>query len=1081
MRALGLALAACVVAGGGVSKAEAATQPVAYAWKSVQIQGGGFVSGLLFHPTSPGLLYARTDVGGVYSRDTGAGQWTPLTDWIDSANSQLDGVVAFAVDPHDPNRLYLACGQYLAWWAEQGVVFASTDRGATWTQATLPVDLGGNSDGRNTGERLAVDPNDGSILFLGTNQNGLYRSADRGATWTPMAGLTEQSLTFVAFDPRGGSPGSATQTIYAGVNDTGGSPLYRSTDGGTTWTPVAGAPSGLIPQRAAIDATNGLLYLTFSDVLGPNGATTGAVWKLDLTAGTWTNISPPAGQGGFAGLSMDAEHPATLLVSTLDRWSPRDEIYRSIDGGATWRGVLAANGQLDTTDTPWATGHTPHWIGCVAIDPFNSDHAVFNTGFGMFTTHNLTAADSGGTVVWTFTDKNLEETVPLALSSPSAGAYSLVSALGDIGGFRHSDLDATPQVSDHFSTHTGTNDSIDCAAQKPSFIVRTFSDVARGCYSTDSGSTWTDFPSQPTIPSSNTYGIVAVAADALSIVWMPSGMGAYVSNDNGSTWKASGGSPVNSSDTFYPVADKVNPSKYYIFDYSAGKFYRSTDGGVTFSVGASGLPTTNGVPATSWTLEGDIWLPLGDSGLYHSADSGATFMKIAAGVSNAYQVGTGKAAPGQSIPAVFIAGVVNGVRGLFRSDDGGISWVQMNDSQHQFGWMNQICGDPRVYGRVYLATGGRGVIYGDIAPLAIQTQPSPIGAAPGSSATFSVNATGAAQYQWSKDGTAIPGATAASFTIAAVSASDVGSYAVTVTGPAGSLTSTSATLTMATAITDKLTGISTRAFVGTGNDIMVAGFTISGTQPKSILIRASGPGLTGQLPAGTVTLPDPVIKLYDLADPSSPTMIGSDDNWDSSAAAGVAAAAKRVGEFAWTPGSTDAAMLVTLRPGSYTVEVSDKNNASGISLVEVYDADTAPTASKLIGISTRAYVKTGAQIEVAGFAVGGASSKRFLIRASGPALGIVAPYLAASVLPDPMFNLYAISSTGMPTLIGQNDNWPSNQTYRDAFTATGEYPFPDGSKDAALIATLQPGLYTSEASDVAGGVGIAIVEVYEYP
>ena len=358
----------------------------------------------------------------------------------------------------------------------------------------------------------------------------------------------------------------------------------------------------------------------------------------------------------------------------------------------------------------------------------------------------------------------------------------------------------------------------------------------------------------------------------------------------------------------------------------------------------------------------------------------------------------------------------------------------------------------------------------------ITAQPSPVGAAAGSGVTLGVTATGAVSYQWFKDGTAIAGATSVSYTISSVQASDVGSYTVTITGSSGTVTSTAANLTLAPAVTNKLTGISTRAYVGQGNDIMVAGFAIKGTQPKTILIRASGPALAQYLPAGTVTLPDPVVQLFDLADPKNPVMVAQNDNWDSSASAGIAAAASRVGEFPWTAGSKDAALLVTLRPGLYTVQVSDSGTDTGVALVEVYDADPTPTASSIVDVSTRAYVKSGVQNEVVGFVVAGGASQRVLVRAAGPAL---AQYISGT-LPDPNFNLYQIDGS-TPTLIGQNDNWPSNQTYRDAFTATGEFPFADGSKDAALISTLNPGAYTAEANDTSGGEGTAIVEVYEYP
>jgi photosystem II stability/assembly factor-like uncharacterized protein len=110
--------------------------------------------------------------------------------------------------------------------------------------------------------------------------------------------------------------------------------------------------------------------------------------------------------------------------------------------------------------------------------------------------------------------------------------------------------------------------------------------------------------------------------------------------------------------------------------------------------------------------EGDLWLSFRTKGLLHSTNGGMNFAQVA-GVQAAQSLGFGKAAPGKSYPTLFLAGSVHGVTALFRSVDAGETWVRINDDSHQFGWINHVTGDPRVYGRVYFATGGRGIIYGD--------------------------------------------------------------------------------------------------------------------------------------------------------------------------------------------------------------------------------------------------------------------------------------------------------------------------------------------------------------------------------
>jgi hypothetical protein len=116
-------------------------------------------------------------------------------------------------------------------------------------------------------------------------------------------------------------------------------------------------------------------------------------------------------------------------------------------------------------------------------------------------------------------------------------------------------------------------------------------------------------------------------------------------------------------------------------------------------------------------LEGDLWLSFRANGLYHSTNAGATFTKLDT-VQESYSLGFGKTAPGKKYPALYLAGKVGNLQALFRSDNAGESWVRINDDQHQYGWINCVTGDPRIYGRVYFATGGRGVIYGDRASAA---------------------------------------------------------------------------------------------------------------------------------------------------------------------------------------------------------------------------------------------------------------------------------------------------------------------------------------------------------------------------
>src|SRR5262249_11298909 len=144
-----------------------------------------------------------------------------------------------------------------------------------------------------------------------------------------------------------------------------------------------------------------------------------------------------------------------------------------------------------------------------------------------------------------------------------------------------------------------------------------------------------------------------------------------------------------------------------------GLVYTSIDGGVTFSRGASGLPTsTQAILRAVPGAEGDLWLPGAGSGLYRSTDSGTSFTHLTT-ADEAYQIGFGIPKKGGTYPTLYMWGIVNKTLGIYRSDDIGASWVRLNDDQHQYGWINVIIGDPRFYGRVYIGTSGRGILYGE--------------------------------------------------------------------------------------------------------------------------------------------------------------------------------------------------------------------------------------------------------------------------------------------------------------------------------------------------------------------------------
>ncbi|MFF4579808.1 RICIN domain-containing protein [Streptomyces sp. NPDC001389] len=673
-----------------------------YTWRNAQVVGGGYVTGLVFNPREKGLLYARTDMGGAYRWDAGAEQWVPLTDWLGEKDWNLLGIDALATDPVDPGRLYLAAGTYTNDWAGNGAILRSTDRGRTFQRTELPFKLGGNEDGRGAGERLAVNPSDNGTLLLGTRKNGLWRSTDHGATWSQVSSFPVKDgagsgagISFVTYGPAG------SRTVYVGVADKSTS-LYRSTDGGSTWQAVPGQPTGQLPQHGVLSG-DGSLYLTYTNALGPNGVTGGSVWKHTPADGAWKNVSPSQGGYGFSGLAVDPRKPSTVMVTTLDRWWPQDEIYRTTDGGTTWK-ALAGTSVRDASAAPYVGTGTGHWMTALAIDPFDSGHVLYGTGDGILRSKDANASDGGGTSHWTVGARGLEETALLDAIAPPGGAQ-VITAMGDQGGFRHGSLTEVPAgrlKNPMMSNSTG----IDFAQSNPTVMVR----VGRGgekdgAYSTDGGISWSGFASEPVGGADS--GRVALSADGSTIVWTQAGQVPYRSTDKGASWSKVSGLGVGAA----VVADRSSAGTFY--SLAGGTLYASTDGGMTFTARAAGLPDgrLKAVPGTA----GDLWIAGGAKGLLHSTDGGRTFTTLTT-VRSASALGFGKAAPGGSYQALYLIGAVKDVTGVFRSTDKGATWLRVNDDAHQWGSIGAvgvITGDPDTYGRVYIGTNGRGLQYGD--------------------------------------------------------------------------------------------------------------------------------------------------------------------------------------------------------------------------------------------------------------------------------------------------------------------------------------------------------------------------------
>jgi len=272
-----------------------------------------------------------------------------------------------------------------------------------------------------------------------------------------------------------------------------------------------------------------------------------------------------------------------------------------------------------------------------------------------------------------------------------------------------------------------------------------------------------------------------------------------------------------------------------------------------------------------------------------------------------------------------------------------------------------------------------------------------------------------------------------------------------------------------------LKSLSTRGQAGTGDNMLIAGFIVGGTTSKRILIRAVGPTLATAPFNVASALTDPQFSVIPLG---GSVAVASNDNWGGTAA--LQAAFGQAFAFGLPANSKDAAAIVTLSPGGYTVQVSSVTGVAGVALVELYDLDAVDpfTAQKLSGVSTRGLVGAGDKVLIAGINVSGNMPKKVLVRAIGPTL---ANWGVSSPLSDPILTIKS-GSTG--ATVRENDNWEIGNDpalVAEATVKLGLTALPSGSKDAVILMTLPPGLYSAVVSGASGATGISLVEVYEVP
>lgn len=751
-RLLSLTIGIAVAASCLVSYAPSAdsSQSTAPEWGTLEISGGGFVSGIVTGETA---MYCRTDVGGAYRYDNG--EWVQMMAFLSEEDRGFMCVEAMCLDPNDEDTIYLLCGcNYFS--DARTAIFKSTDGGNSFTEYDVSdyIRVHGNGAGRQMGERIAVDPNNSDVIYCGGRTGGLIKSTDGGKNWemifVPAAfSSTVKWPEWTDFMVTTTSDQNGITTVYVdenskvyvGVSTTGSTNLYASSDGGASFSALSSElPTSMYIARINPDC-NGNLLLSYQGGISFAGSGGGA-YRYNITTGEVENISP---SGNSIGQIQSHPDNADYLVATTcgvwstQMWADSDNavwgewIYTSLDGGATWETIYpgkkgnwywnAEAGEMQQESlyqclqdggVSWVHGKAIHWSGSLVFDPNNSDDVLVTSGNGVFKWSDILTSDP----VATFHAKGIEEVVALDFCSVEGG-YNY-SAIGDYDGFTHKDVDTAVQHSPNF----GSSTSISYCYSNPDIMMRVAeygSQSTNGQYSTDGGASWTEFASSPGVGGdtaivqleNGTYRFIAGSSQGSALKY---------SDDYGATWNSASG--LKGSKKSMLEVDSADERYVYGFSsvtsYSGETTYYylnvSSDYGATFSAKEVAVNDCCADFRRITVVNGTVFCPVGWYGLYSTSDHGESFTKLDS-VAYCETIGCGAAKDASSPNTLYMWGWLdndNVVEGIYASTDLGQTWQRVNDDAHQYGGPgngNFVVGDMNEFGTFYVSSVGLGIIY----------------------------------------------------------------------------------------------------------------------------------------------------------------------------------------------------------------------------------------------------------------------------------------------------------------------------------------------------------------------------------
>ena len=693
-------------------------------WQTVKIGGGGSVTGISV--AKDGTTVARTDTNGAYLW-TGSHWQHLLTTWSMPAAFDFSGggVYEIQVAPSNSSIMYMTF---------DGAVFKSGNKGTTWAETGFAsfndTNAHANDVYRMNGQKMAVDPHNPNIVYVGTPSNGLFVTHNGGQTWSHVSAIPAaagQGITGIVFDPAvGGVVNGATQTIFASSYGHG---VYESTNGGRSWSALSGGPANV--EYAAVSST-GVYYAA--------GNANSGLWSR--AAGRWTQlISANNGGQGIHAVAVDPANPNKIVA-----FAASGVLNISFNAGHGWTGNLWSSNKVTSADIPWLTqaqqvadGSNYLAVSGAAPNPANPGEIILAGGTGVWTTMQVptTAPTSKVSMTWTDQAAGIENLVASDITVPPGGN----PVLGSYDRPFHYLTNPNVYPSTYGPVDNNTiihGFSVDYASFTHTFIagIADWWGTEASGYSTNGGRTWTKFATELPGGGSTFIGGSIAASTPQNIVWAPAGgkQPSYTLN-GASTWHPVVLPGVSSWSNFDKswyytartvTADRVLAKTFYLYDPGEGVF-STKNGGQSWSkvyAGYLGPSYDNGYNSEIKSVPGEaghLFYTGGPAGnpsstpanepFYRSTNGGVTWTAVP-NVLDVFAFGFGAPASGQSYPSVYIAGYVNKIYGVWQSITDGKSWTKIGTfPTGEVDRIDAISGDPNHFGQVYVGFAGGGYAY----------------------------------------------------------------------------------------------------------------------------------------------------------------------------------------------------------------------------------------------------------------------------------------------------------------------------------------------------------------------------------